>query len=1141
MNNLMLPSQISWRLAWSDLFSLFQSLHTSICTKDVLKQMIFGGQNTVICQNLQRVWQQVIDDFADGNGCISDTDLVPTEQVVTTQLSYSIASTSHSVANLSACELTCHQTYVPLPPQNVEASVFIVTSNFCLWMQVQPDFSTSWKGEDSIGKVPLHRRDDPEVSHRWQVTLVLAQQIIAQQIQDLNLTTIAPWLACADLSVEHWPSAVQQFWQHFLLTTQSCSLGKFAQGPLQTEQTLFTSVLQQMPIGMFQASLDGGILEVNTAFCQLTGYTPTQLTRLDLQAITQPEDFRLELEMIQQIVQHREQRIFEKRYCCLDSRVVWAEVKMLIVGDPEDDNSFLLGFVTDLSAQRQIEVERLQAIQEIQKRQDREVLLNNIVLRIRSVLDLPTMLQNAAQELNDALGTDRVVVYQIFPNHTGCCVSEAVNSGCTAMQGQTFSSDCMPPPHLEAYRTGRLWSVEDVSIADLSECHQQMLAQVEVKSMIATGILSMDDALEPNKRQLWGLLVVHQCSFTRQWTTDELHLVEAVANQLAIALEQTKLLNQLTVYTQELEDRVSQRTRSLERSLQFEQFIRSLTECLHREHNEDKLFQVVVKGLVSTLKVDACLVSLYNRQFNQFEVKFEAINHQLSSELTFLHQHFSLKGLSPELQNQFNDCQPHCVVGSSEMASLLMQLLLEENKQPLLYSASFSGALICPILGADQSMGLLLMLQSQPCQFDSAQIELIEQTANYCAIALRQTNLYYQEHEQRLSAEYLRSFLEKSTDVYVEYDPQLRYISINPAGCSLLGRPLEDIIGKTNHELLQTETHCLDQLIQQAFTTAEQVFVAHEVLLPDEQRTFESIYAPIADPSGTVQRVIGVCRDVTEFKNQWQLLERQNQQLAETTRIKQEFVATTSHELRTPLTAILGFSNVLLQEFWGELNIKQKNYIERIHESGQHLLELINDILDLSRLEAGRMELDLQTIYIADICEAVVGLIQERLVSQGLELEIDLAADVEWIVADPRRLKQMLLNLLANAVKFTPQGKVGLRVYCDRSDSNQLRGNSNQLLAEPSTHLAGVSTPNLPFIHFRVWDTGIGIAEADHRLLFSPFSQLDSSLARKHQGTGLGLVITQKLALLHGGYVTFNSKLGLGSTFTISLPIRASI
>lgn len=433
------------------------------------------------------------------------------------------------------------------------------------------------------------------------------------------------------------------------------------------------------------------------------------------------------------------------------------------------------------------------------------------------------------------------------------------------------------------------------------------------------------------------------------------------------------------------------------------------------------------------------------------------------------------------------------------------------------------------------------MLQSQPAQFDSTQIELIEQTANYCAIALRQTNLYYQEHEQRLSAEYLRSFLEKSTDIYVEYDPQLRYISINPAGCRLLGRSLEEIIGKTNQELLQTETHCLDQLIQQAFTTAEQVFVVHEVLLPDEQRTFESIYAPITDPSGTVQRVIGVCRDVTEFKNQWQLLERQNQQLAETTRIKQEFVATTSHELRTPLTAILGFSNVLLQEFWGELNIKQKNYIERIHESGQHLLELINDILDLSRLEAGRMELDLQTIYIADICEAVVGLIQERLVSHGLELEIDLATDVEWIVADPRRLKQMLLNLLSNAVKFTPQGKVGLRVYCDRSGSNQPTGDSNQSMTDLATHLTSMNTPNLPFIHFRVWDTGIGIAETDQRLLFSPFSQLDSSLARKHQGTGLGLVITQKLALLHGGHVTFSSKLGLGSTFTISLPIRASI
>ncbi|HEY9806627.1 MAG TPA: ATP-binding protein, partial [Candidatus Obscuribacterales bacterium] len=309
----------------------------------------------------------------------------------------------------------------------------------------------------------------------------------------------------------------------------------------------------------------------------------------------------------------------------------------------------------------------------------------------------------------------------------------------------------------------------------------------------------------------------------------------------------------------------------------------------------------------------------------------------------------------------------------------------------------------------------------------------------------------------------------------------------------------------------------IDRLVDQAFKTGEPVFIDHEFALPSGRRLFETIYTPIPDPDGVVQRVVGVCRDITEFRRQWQLLETQNHQLAETTRLKEEFIATTSHELRTPLTAILGFSNVLLQEFFGQLNSKQKDYIERIHTSGQHLLDLINDILDLSRLEADRLELEFQHIFINDICESAISFIQERAEIQNLRLEMEVEPDLEYIVADPRRLKQMLLNLMTNAVKFTPTGAVGLKVYrsCKRRSDNI-----------PDT------------VNFLVWDTGIGISEADQAVLFQPFSQIDSSLSRQHQGTGLGLVITRKLAELHGGSITLESASEQGSRFILSLPLQ---
>ncbi|MDX2231211.1 MAG: PAS domain S-box protein [Leptolyngbyaceae cyanobacterium bins.349] len=1132
----MLPSQISWHLAWSDLFPLFQNLHTAICATDTLQQVVFAGENVVIRQNLQRVWQQFVEDYAEHQGYVAEVDLVTTAQAIAAQTSYSTINGFHASVSPVIDNLAQPLAESPLLLRGIEAGVLLGTKHFWLWVLLQADATDR----------PCHSPDEATGNRdrrpRWQVTLMLERQMIA----DLLGQSASPAIASALLQTmppEPWGQSISQFWQGFLQITQPVASPSecptLNRGSTQAGCLLFQPVLDQMPLGMFQANLDGSIVAANLAFCQLTGYTQAELYRLDLQAITASEDFAIALEMIQQSVQYGEQRIFEQRYHRSDGRVVWVEVKLSLVGNPDDENSFLLGFVTDLSDRRQLEAHRLQTLQEIQKRQERETLLNNIAVRIRSSLDLPTMLQRAVVELNQALHTDRVVIYQIFADGSGTCVSEAVHPHHPAMQGQTFGPDCIPPPYLDAYCSGRLWSVDDVARAQLAGCHHSMLANLQVQSMIATGILSMDASLAPDQRQLWGLLAVHQCQSTRQWTADDRHLVEAVANQLAIALEQTKLLNQLTNYTQELEDRVRQRTQSLERSLKFEQFIRNLTECLHRDFNETHLFTTVVQGLVETLAADACLVSLYHPQDNTFEVTFEALSDAIPPQHTVLGQHFALQQLPLPLQQQFLENQTCCCNGSLEDTCFLKLVTATDTNLPWRVTTRIC-ELLRPITDGSQPLGLILVLQLHDRQFDQAEVELVAQTAHYCAIAQRQATLYRQEHEQRVSAEYLRSFLEKSIDVFVEYDPQLRYISINPVGCALLERPPEAIIGKTNQELMRTGSHALDQLIRQAFDTAEKVFVDHELALPQGNRVFESIYAPITDPAGTVQRVIGVCRDITDLKQQWQRLEHQNHQLAETTRLKQEFVATTSHELRTPLTSILGFSNVLLQEFFGELNTKQKDYLERIHDSGQHLLELINDILDLSRLEAGRMELDLQAVYIADICEAVTSLIQERASSQGLSLEVDLDPNVEWIVADPRRLKQMLLNLLTNAIKFTPQGTVGLKVYCDSYTLTPPFAEAHTAEAHTLAEFAHTSLANLKLIHFLVWDTGIGMTEADQRSLFLPFSQIDSSLTRKHQGTGLGLVITQKLAELHGGWVRLKSTPGKGSKFTITLPLRAA-
>ena len=226
-------------------------------------------------------------------------------------------------------------------------------------------------------------------------------------------------------------------------------------------------------------------------------------------------------------------------------------------------------------------------------------------------------------------------------------------------------------------------------------------------------------------------------------------------------------------------------------------------------------------------------------------------------------------------------------------------------------------------------------------------------------------------------------------------------------------------------------------------------------------------------------------------------------------RHKSEFLANMSHELRTPLNAIIGFSEVLSEEMFGALNAKQMEYARDIHDSGQHLLSLINDILDLSKIEAGRLELDVCEFDIRAAVANATTLVRERCQRQGLTLGVEVDADVTTWFADERRFKQVLVNLLSNAVKFTPVGgSVEVRA--------RLEGGAERLCLDVS-------------------DTGIGIAEADQALLFEPFRQVGSG-GGKAEGTGLGLSLVKSLVDLHGGSVSLRSAPGQGATFTFCLP-----
>ena len=235
-----------------------------------------------------------------------------------------------------------------------------------------------------------------------------------------------------------------------------------------------------------------------------------------------------------------------------------------------------------------------------------------------------------------------------------------------------------------------------------------------------------------------------------------------------------------------------------------------------------------------------------------------------------------------------------------------------------------------------------------------------------------------------------------------------------------------------------------------------------------------------------------------------------NAELARAARIKDEFLATISHELRTPLTAILGMSESLQENIFGVMNEDQNEALRYIEESGRHLLDLINDILDVTKIEAGKMDLWIETIYIHQVCEASLRFIKQMAAKKRIDISFEIDKPDIVLMADERRIKQILVNLLSNAVKFTPKGgRVGLIVESDAERE---------------------------LVRFIVWDTGIGISRGEMKHLFKPFVQIDSSLSRQHEGTGLGLSLVSRLTEMHGGGISLESQIGQGSRFIATLP-----
>jgi PAS domain S-box-containing protein len=390
--------------------------------------------------------------------------------------------------------------------------------------------------------------------------------------------------------------------------------------------------------------------------------------------------------------------------------------------------------------------------------------------------------------------------------------------------------------------------------------------------------------------------------------------------------------------------------------------------------------------------------------------------------------------------------------------------------------------------------------------------------------------------DQRLRDQhfYTRSLIESNIDALMTTDPRGIITDVNKQTEQLTGCTRDELIGAPFKNYF-TDPARAESGISQVLSEGKVTNYELTSRARDGTLTVVSYNATtFHDRDRVLQGVFASARDMTELKRYEHTLQQKNAELEDASRLKSEFLANMSHELRTPLNAIIGFSEVLRDGLMGDMTEKQRGFIGDIFNSGTHLLLLINDILDLSKVEAGKMTLDLEPVAVSALFANSLSIIREKAATRRIRLTMDVAADVEMVHADARKVKQIIYNLLSNAVKFSADGgEVILRA--SRVASADV-GSMSDSRAARTFGFAG--SPFEHFLKITVSDTGIGIPPEGLGRLFTPFTQIDGGLARKFEGTGLGLAMVKLLAELHGGSVAVASAVAEGSAFTVWLPLR---
>ena len=771
---------------------------------------------------------------------------------------------------------------------------------------------------------------------------------------------------------------------------------------MQLQQTTdrLSLALNSGAIGYWEWDIQQNILVWDDRMYELYGYLKENYSHLPYEIwanAVHPDDRDLTETLLQQAVLGKTEYDCEFRIIHPDHSIHFIKAYGTLNRDASGNPLSIIGINFDIT-------DRKQAEQIILQQANRETLLRGITQRIRQYLDLSIIFDTACQEIQQLLQSDRVGIFKFYPESNfddGEFVAESVVNGFSSAMEVHIHDHCFGEGYAAAYAQGRIQVLNDIDNAGLMDCHRDVLAEFQVRANLVIPLLCGNN--------LWGLLSIHQCAHTRQWQEHEINLIQQIANQLAIAIQQASLYEQLQeelLIRQQSQSKIAQQLRE-------QQTLATITNKIRESLSIKEILAVVTQQVKDMLSGDRAIIfQLFDNGNSQIVEESVHSNFLNLKALNWDNEVWSQEILDCYWQGKprivpdvMNDIWTECLVEyslkgqikSKIVAPILLESHISENHRWVATD------------GYKKLWGVLVVHAcAEQREWQDSEAQLLQQVANQLAIAIQQASIYEESQQE-----------------------------------------------------------------------------------------------------------------IAERKQAEQQLTETNQQLARATRLKDEFLANMSHELRTPLNSILGMNEALQEEVFGGINERQLKALQTIESSSRHLLALINDILDVAKIESGQVTLELTATDLDSLCQSSLAFIKQQALAKRIKLIPRIPKHLPEIMLDERRIRQVLINLLNNAVKFTLEGgTITLEV--------------SQVQRESST----TNPTPLNYLKIAVIDTGIGISAENIQKLFQPFIQIDSALNRQYNGTGLGLALVKRLVEIHGGTVELTSELGVGSCFAINLPIN---